>query len=77
MRQDVILNTVKAPSLFGLQLSGLKIVVDCADGATYHVAPSCVSELGAEVISIGVNPDGLNIMSLVVRQSLSCYVKMF
>ncbi|MFQ3185018.1 MAG: phosphoglucosamine mutase [Marinomonas primoryensis] len=45
----------------GLQLSGLKIVVDCADGATYHVAPRVFSELGAEVISIGVNPDGLNI----------------
>lgn len=45
----------------GLQLSGLKIVVDCADGATYHVAPRVFSELGAEVISIGANPDGLNI----------------
>ena len=45
----------------GLQLSGLKIVVDCADGATYHVAPRVFSELGAEVITIGANPDGLNI----------------
>ncbi|MGB2063623.1 Phosphoglucosamine mutase [Marinomonas gallaica] len=45
----------------GLQLSGLKIVVDCADGATYHVAPRVFSELGADVIPIGVNPDGLNI----------------
>lgn len=45
----------------GLQLNGIKIVVDCADGATYHVAPRVFSELGAEVTSIGVNPDGLNI----------------
>ncbi|TPE55006.1 phosphoglucosamine mutase [Maribrevibacterium harenarium] len=45
----------------GLQLTGLKIIVDCADGATYHVAPRVFSELGAEVIAIGINPDGLNI----------------
>jgi len=42
-------------------LSGLKIVVDCANGATYHVAPSVLRELGAEVHAIGVAPDGLNI----------------
>lgn len=45
----------------GLDLKGLRIVVDCANGATYHVAPSVFSELGATVIKIGVNPDGLNI----------------
>lgn len=44
-----------------LSLSGLKIVVDCANGATYHVAPSVFDELGAEVITLGVDPDGLNI----------------
>lgn len=44
-----------------LSLKGLKIVVDCANGATYHVAPSVFDELGAEVIAIGVEPDGLNI----------------
>ncbi len=42
-------------------LNGLKIVVDCAHGATYHIAPKVFSELGAEVITIGVNPDGMNI----------------
>jgi phosphoglucosamine mutase len=42
-------------------LAGLKIVVDCAHGATYHVAPSVLVELGATVIPIGVSPDGLNI----------------
>jgi len=42
-------------------LSGLKIVIDCANGATYQVAPSVLRELGAEVHAIGVNPDGLNI----------------
>ncbi len=42
-------------------LDGLKIVVDCAHGATYHIAPSVFRELGAEVITIGCAPDGLNI----------------
>lgn len=42
-------------------LRGLKIVVDCAHGAAYHTAPSVFHELGAEVISIGVQPNGLNI----------------
>ena len=42
-------------------LSNLKIVVDCAHGATYHVAPSVLGEMGATVIPIGVSPDGLNI----------------
>lgn len=44
-----------------LDLKGLKIVVDCAHGATYHIAPKVFSELGAELISIGVSPDGMNI----------------
>lgn len=44
-----------------LSLTGLKIVVDCAHGATYHIAPNVLSELGAEVIEIGTKPDGLNI----------------
>ncbi len=44
-----------------LDLRGLKIVLDCAHGATYHVAPPVFHELGAEVIAIGNHPDGLNI----------------
>jgi phosphoglucosamine mutase len=40
---------------------GMKIVVDCANGATYHIAPYVFEELGAEVIAIGDKPDGLNI----------------
>ncbi len=44
-----------------LDLRGLKIVLDCAHGATYHVAPPVFHELGADVISIGNQPDGLNI----------------
>lgn len=44
-----------------LSLQGLKLVVDCANGATYKVAPSVFDELGAEVIAIGTEPDGLNI----------------
>lgn len=44
-----------------LDLRGIKIVVDCAHGATYFVGPSVFKELGAEVIAIGVEPDGLNI----------------
>jgi phosphoglucosamine mutase len=42
-------------------LNGLKIVVDCANGAAYHVAPLVLGELGAEVIAIGNEPDGFNI----------------
>lgn len=42
-------------------LNGLKIVVDCANGAAYHIAPCVFRELGAEVIEIGVDPNGLNI----------------
>lgn len=47
------------PSL--TRLSGLKIVVDCANGATYHIAPNVFSELGAQVTCIGNKPDGFNI----------------
>jgi len=45
----------------GIDLNGMRIVVDCAHGATYHIAPSVFDELGAEVVAIGCNPDGLNI----------------
>ncbi|MGB1257380.1 MAG: phosphoglucosamine mutase [Thiolinea sp.] len=44
-----------------VSLKGLRIIVDCANGATYHIAPDVFSELGAEVIAIGNKPDGLNI----------------
>ena len=44
-----------------LTLSGLKVVVDCANGATYDIAPAVLSELGADVVSIGTDPNGLNI----------------
>ncbi len=45
----------------GLRLDGLKIVIDCANGAAYRVAPAVLWELGAEVIRVGVEPDGFNI----------------
>jgi len=44
-----------------LNLAGLRIVVDCAHGATYHIAPSVFSELGADVVAIGCAPTGINI----------------
>ena len=44
-----------------LRLDGLKIVVDCANGAAYHVAPDALWELGAEVVPLGTKPNGLNI----------------
>jgi phosphoglucosamine mutase len=53
-----------------LSLKGLKIVVDCANGATYHIAPNVLSELGAEVIEIGTEPDGLNINRKVGATSM-------
>ena len=45
----------------GMRLDGLKIVIDCANGAAYRVAPAVLWELGAEVIRVGVEPDGFNI----------------
>ena len=44
-----------------LRLDGLKVAVDCANGAAYHVAPEALWELGAEVVPIGVTPNGINI----------------
>ncbi|NLJ95243.1 MAG: phosphoglucosamine mutase [Clostridiaceae bacterium] len=44
-----------------VDLSGMKIALDCANGASYHIAPSLFSDLGAEVIAIGIEPDGENI----------------
>lgn len=44
-----------------MDLRGMRIVVDCAHGAAYHIAPHVFHELGADVVSIGVEPDGLNI----------------
>jgi phosphoglucosamine mutase len=44
-----------------LRLDGLKIVLDCANGAAYNTAPSTLWELGAELVTIGVNPNGINI----------------
>lgn len=51
----------KATVPSGVTLEGLKIVVDCAHGAAYRVAPTVLWELGAEVISVGVSPNGFNI----------------
>jgi phosphoglucosamine mutase len=53
----------------GFNLNGLRIVLDCAHGATYHVAPAVMRELGAEVTTIGVNPDGININEQVGQTS--------
>jgi len=51
----------KASTPYFFSLRGLKIILDCAHGATAKIAPQVFQELGAEVLSIGVNPDGLNI----------------
>ncbi|PTS84667.1 phosphoglucosamine mutase [Caulobacter sp. HMWF009] len=52
---------VKATFPRHLSLSGLRVVIDCANGASYKVAPTALYELGAEVITVGVDPDGSNI----------------
>ncbi|MGE0735934.1 MAG: phosphoglucosamine mutase [Alphaproteobacteria bacterium] len=52
---------VKSTFPHGLRLNGLKIVVDCAHGAAYKVAPTVLFELGARVVPMGVAPDGMNI----------------
>lgn len=51
----------KASTPWGFSLEGLKLVLDCANGATYHIAPKVFRELGAEVSTIGTSPDGVNI----------------
>jgi phosphoglucosamine mutase len=55
------IEAAKASLERGVRLDGLRIVVDCAHGAAYKVAPAALYELGATVISIGVEPDGFNI----------------
>ncbi len=59
--QGRYIEAVKASAPRGLDLSGLKVVIDCANGAAYKVAPTVLTELGAEVIRVGVAPDGFNI----------------
>jgi len=51
----------KGTVTYGTRLDDLKLVIDCANGATYRIAPTVFRELGAEVIAIGDDPDGLNI----------------
>ncbi len=48
-------------SIKSLSLCGLKVVLDCANGAAYHIAPAILHELGADVVMLNCNPDGLNI----------------
>ncbi len=55
------IEAAKASFPRGLRLDGMKIVIDCANGAAYRVAPSVLWELGATVIPLGVKPDGFNI----------------
>ena len=59
--QGRYLEFVKATFPTKLSLEGLKVVVDCANGAAYRVAPTVLWELGAEVVPVGVEPDGFNI----------------
>jgi phosphoglucosamine mutase len=59
--QDRYIEFAKRTLPRNLSLEGLRVVVDCAHGAAYRVAPDALWELGAEVVSIGVSPDGFNI----------------
>jgi phosphoglucosamine mutase len=59
--QGRYVHAVKSSFPEGLRLEGLKIAVDCANGAAYKVAPEALWELGAEVVPIGVDPNGTNI----------------
>ena len=59
--QGRYIEACKATIPIGTSFKGIKVVLDCANGATYHIAPNVFAELGAEVISIGDKPDGLNI----------------
>ncbi len=55
------IHAIKGSLPHNIRLDGLKIVVDCANGAAYQAAPSAIWELGAEVIAVGVSPNGKNI----------------
>ena len=59
--QGRYINSAKATFPKDLRLDGMRIVIDCANGAAYRVAPSALWELGADVVAIGVTPDGTNI----------------
>jgi phosphoglucosamine mutase len=59
--QDRYIEFAKRTLPRALEFDGLRVVVDCANGAAYRVAPEALWELGAEVISLGVEPDGFNI----------------
>jgi phosphoglucosamine mutase len=59
--QGRYIHAVKSSFPEGLRLDGLKIAIDCANGAAYKVAPEALWELGAEVVPIGVDPNGTNI----------------
>jgi phosphoglucosamine mutase len=59
--QDRYIEFAKRTLPRNLSLEGLRVVVDCANGAAYRVAPAALWELGAEVIAMGVEPDGFNI----------------
>ncbi len=59
--QDRYIEFAKLTLPRALSLQGLRLVIDCANGAAYRVAPEALWELGAEVIPLGVDPDGLNI----------------
>ena len=64
------IHAVKGSFPDDVRLDGLRVVIDCAHGAAYTVAPAAIWELGAEVIPIGVEPDGLNINDQVGSTSL-------
>lgn len=64
------IHAVKQSVANDIRLDGLKVVVDCANGAAYQVAPSAIWELGADVITIGVTPNGTNINAGVGSTSL-------
>jgi phosphoglucosamine mutase len=59
--QDRYIEFAKRTLPRNLSLEGLRVVVDCANGAAYRVAPDALWELGADVVSLGVSPDGFNI----------------
>ncbi|MFA6220167.1 MAG: phosphoglucosamine mutase [Erythrobacter sp.] len=65
------IHAVKRSVASDIRFDGLKVVVDCANGAAYQVAPSAIWELGAEVIAMGVTPNGININDSVGSTSLA------
>ena len=72
---EMYMNFCKSTVKNNFNLHGVRLALDCANGATYHLAPKIFDEMGAEIISLGISPDGFNINRDVGSTSISALVQ--